>query len=318
MNKQFNDNCFRLAPRPVLILAVVLITSITIPGSVYGQVEADPASELSAINQRLSQLESELGKYKDSAPEAANLMLQLADEYYKHGRGLGLVRICQRFTQVHFNHPKHREMMLKLIDGQQVLSRNKELIVACRQHLERYGASAEAAAIEVRLADALDQTTDREAAAKAAEVVWKRYGNSVIGKKYVERAVYIYQSLPGNELQTQAAVLSEEAMEKIPAKNFARAMGLNAVYLYSRLSQRVESNRVINRMFQRGLAGDSGQQRASYLQMASNYEQLQQYTNAANMYQRARQIRDDADTLYKQAMVVYSSKTNPGHPRRAV
>ena len=101
-------------------------------------------------------------------------------------------------------------------------------------------------------------------------------------------------------------------MEKIPAKDFARAMGLNAVYLYSRLSQRVESNLVINRMFQRGLAGDSVQQRASYLQMASNYEQLQQYTNAASMYQRARQIRDDADTFYKQAMVVYSSKTNPG------
>jgi TolA-binding protein len=312
MNMQLNNTCFRLALRPFLILAVVMTTSISIVGSVCGQAQEDPVAETSAINQRLSQLESELGKYKDSAPEAANLMLQLVDEYYRHGRGLGLVRICQRFTQVHFNHPKHREMMLKLIDGQQVLSRNNELIVACRQHLELYGASGEAAAIEIRLADALEQTTDREGAAKAAEVVWKRYGNSVIGKKYVERAVYIYQSLPGNELQTQAAVLSEEAMEKIPAKDFARAMGLNAVYLYSRLSQRVESNRVINRMFQRGLAGDSVQQRASYLQMASNYEQLQQYTNAASMYQRARQIRDDADTFYKQAMVVYSSKTNPG------
>ena len=46
----------------------------------------------------------------------------------------------------------------------------------------------------------------------------------------------------GNELQTQAAALSEEAMEKIPAKEFARAMGNNAVYLYSRLSS--EWNRI--------------------------------------------------------------------------
>ena len=252
-----------------------------------GQAEAAAeAARKAELNQQLSQLESELGKYKDSAPEAANLMLQLSDEYYKHGRALGLVRITQRFTQVHVNHPKHREMMLKLIDAQQVLSRNNELVVACRQYLERYGASGEAASIEIRLADALEQTTDREGAAKAAEVVWKLHGNSATCNQYVERAVYIYQSLPGNELQTQAAVLSEEAMEKIPAKEFARAMGNNAVYLYSRLSKRVESNRVINRLFQKGLAGDSDQQRVSYLQMAANYEQLQQYTKAANKYQR--------------------------------
>tara|TARA_Y100001934_G_scaffold82133_2_gene101859 strand:+ start:1126 stop:8880 length:7755 start_codon:yes stop_codon:yes gene_type:complete len=274
-------------------------------------LEAEQA-RLAEVNQQLSQLESELGKYKDSAPEAANLMLQLADQYYQHGRALGLVRITQRFTQVQINHPKHREMMLKLIDAQQVLSRNNELVVACRQYLERYGASGEAAAIEIRLADALEQTTDREAAARAAEVVWKRHGNSVIGKRYVERAVYIYQALPGNQLQTQAAVLAEEAMEKIPAKDFARAMGDYSVKLYARLSKYVESNRVINRMFQRGLAGDREQQRDAYLLMARNYQQLQQYTNAANAFQRARQIRDDADSLYTQTLLVYNSKTNPG------
>ena len=295
----------------VMMVAIPHLLSVHVLAQAGQQAEG-LVSDTAAINQQLSQLESELGKYKDSAPEAANLMLQLADEYYKHGRGLGLVRICQRFTQVHFNHPKHREMMLKLIDGQQVLSRNKELIVACRQYLDRYGVSAEAVGIEIRLADALDQTTDREGFAKAAEVIWKRHGNSVIGKKYLEKAVYAYQALPGAELQLQAAAISEEGMEKVSAKNYARAMGNNAVYIYSRLSKRVESNRVVNRMFQRGLVGDAEQQRLAYLQMAANYESLEQYTNAANMYQNARRIRDDADTLYKQTMVVYNSKTNPG------
>ena len=93
-------------------------------------------------------------------------MLQLSDEYYKHGRSVWVSGITQRFTQVHVNHPKHREMMLKLIDAQQVLSRNNELVVACRQYLERYGASGEAALIEIRLADALEQTTDRGAQPK--------------------------------------------------------------------------------------------------------------------------------------------------------
>ena len=76
---QLNNTCFRLALRPFLILAVVMTTSIFIVGSVCGQAEEDPVAETSAINQRLSQLESELGKYKDSAPEAANLMLQLVN-----------------------------------------------------------------------------------------------------------------------------------------------------------------------------------------------------------------------------------------------
>lgn len=309
---------FGVSPKPMgVLLAVILIPGFFTPAinCVVGGDRAfqDPKDQDSAtqINQKLSQLESELGKFKDSAPEAANLMLQLADEYYRHGRPLGLVRICQRFTQVHIKHPKHQEMMLKLINGQQVLSRNKELVVACRQFLERYGSSNEAANIEIRLADALAQTNDREGAAKAAEVVWNRHGNSVIGKRYVERAVYGYQNLPGNEIQSQAALLSEQAMEKIPAREFAMAMGRNAVYLYSRLAKRVESNRVINRMFQRGLAGDNELQRNAYLQMASNYEQLQQYTNATNMYQQARQIRDDAEILYRQVINSYNSKTNP-------
>ena len=106
------------------------------------------------INQQLSQLESELGKYKDSSPEAAALMLKLGDQYYQHGRALGLVRICQRFTSIQIKHGQHQQMMLKLIDGLQVLSRNKDMIVACRQYLECYGKSPQAKSVEERLADA--------------------------------------------------------------------------------------------------------------------------------------------------------------------
>ena len=159
------------------------------------QVLAQDKGAPEDVNQQLSQLESELGKYKDSSPEAAALMLKLADQYYQHGRALGLVRICQRFTAIQIKHGQHQQMMLKLIDGLQVLSRNKDMIVACRQYLERYGKSAPANVVEVRLADALLQTADREGAATAAHAVWKRNGNNPVGKKYVGIAVYRYQSL---------------------------------------------------------------------------------------------------------------------------
>jgi TolA-binding protein len=279
---------------------------------------AEASVEADKINQQLSQMESELGKFKDSTPEAAVLMLQLAEQYYQHGRTLGLVRICQRFTQIHINHPQHPAMMLQLMDGQQVLSRNNDLIVSARQFLQRYPKSPKAAETEIRLADALHQTPDREAAAHAAEIVWQRYGNTPVGKKYVQRAVYLFQLQGGVMLQTQAAELSEAAFKKIPNGTFAQQMAENAIYLYSRLLLRVESNRVIAALFQRKLSGDAEQQRRWHLTTALNYEQLQQYTNAAVAFQRAGQLRAAADVLYGQTINVYRSATNPAQTETLV
>ncbi|MFP6574278.1 MAG: tetratricopeptide repeat protein, partial [Pirellulaceae bacterium] len=262
------------------------------------------------INQQLSQLESELGKYKDSSPEAAALMLKLGDQYYQHGRALGLVRICQRFTSIQIKHGQHQQMMLKLIDGFQVLSRNKDMIVACRQYLERYGKSPQANSVEVRLADALMQTADREGAAIAAHAVWKRNGNNPVGKKYVQIAVYRYQAL-GGKYQKQGAELSEDVLNRMPKGTFAQFMGENAAKLFHTIGARVESNRVIAKLFQQGLAGDKNSQRQWHILTAQNHESLQQYTNASSSYQRARQIRDDQNLLYSQIMNVYNSQANP-------
>ena len=262
------------------------------------------------INQQLSQLESELGKYKDSSPEAAALMLKLGDQYYQHGRALGLVRICQRFTSIQIKHGQHQQMMLKLIDGLQVLSRNKDMIVACRQYLERYGKSPQANSVEVRLADALMQTADREGAAIAAHAVWKRNGNNPVGKKYVQIAVYRYQAL-GGKYQKQGAELSEDVLNRMPKGTFAQFMGENAAKLFHTIGARVESNRVIAKLFQQGLAGDKNSQRQWHILTAQNHESLQQYTNASSSYQRARQIRDDQNLLYSQIMNVYNSQANP-------
>jgi TolA-binding protein len=306
------------------ILLLVTVISLAIGDSpilVYAQpadASAEAKAETEKINQQLSQMESELGKFKDSSPEAAALMLQLAEQYYQHGRSLGLIRICQRFTQIHINHPQHQAMMLKLMDGQQVLSRNNDLIVSARQFLQRYAKSPKAAEMEIRLADALHQTPDREAAANAAETVWQRHGNNPIGKKYVQRAVYLFQLQGGVTLQTHAAELSEAAFNKIPNGTFAQQMAENAIYLYARLSLRVESNRVIAKLFQRKLSGDAERQRQWHVTTALNYEQLQQYTNAAVAYQRAGQLRADAETLYGQTINVYRSATNPAQTESLV
>jgi hypothetical protein len=62
--------------------------------------------------------------------------------------------------------------MLKLIDGQEALSRNKELSATIRQFLARYPDAAENGVLEIRLADGLRQLEDRLRAAEACRAVW--------------------------------------------------------------------------------------------------------------------------------------------------
>src|SRR5262245_39066773 len=45
-------------------------------------------------------MEAELGKYKDTTPEAADLMVQLVDFYHKQGQVFSLTRIGQRFVAI--------------------------------------------------------------------------------------------------------------------------------------------------------------------------------------------------------------------------
>src|SRR5687767_8874450 len=112
-------------------------------------------SGIDEISQQASQLESELGKVRDTSPEAAELLLKLVDLYHQHGRAFGLISAGQKFTVNHGAHPRHAEVMLRLIDGLQITSRNKELTAACRQFLGRYTEHKECARIEILLADTL-------------------------------------------------------------------------------------------------------------------------------------------------------------------
>ena len=86
-----------------------------------------PAPVVDEVGQQAAGLEAELGKFKDSSPEAAAAMVKLADLYYRDGRLFGLVRVAQQFVASHPTDRRHAAMMLKLIDAQEGLSRNKDL-----------------------------------------------------------------------------------------------------------------------------------------------------------------------------------------------
>jgi len=255
--------------------------------------------------------EAELGKYKDSAPEAAEVMVKLADLYTRDARLFGLVRVTQQFVAAHPQDPRHSAMMLKLIDAQEGLSRNKELSATIRQFLARYPSAPECAGLEVRLADSLMQQEDRLRAAEACRLVWQRQGASETGRKYGVLAMQLYSATNSGEAILQAATLGEEMVDRLPAGEFARQVGAQAFYEYRRIGQWARSSTLGSKLFQKGIAGDPESQRQLHLWMAENHGNIGQQANAAQSLQQARAIRDDQWVHYYLIYRLYHAQAKP-------
>ena len=150
-----------------LILSAMLVLA-PLSLSAFAQETA-----IDAIGQEASRLEAELGKYKDSSPEAADTLVKLIDLYHTNARAFGLIRAGQKFTASHPKDPRHQTVMLKLIDGLEVMSRNRDLTVACRQFLTKYPKAGQRKDIAQRLAYTLDKLNERVDAALVYRLLWE-------------------------------------------------------------------------------------------------------------------------------------------------
>ena len=121
------------------------------------QSAAEDSKQLDAVSQEAAKLEADLNKFKDTSPEAAELLIKLTDLYHQHGRAFGLIRSGQRFAAAHPSDPRNQAVMLKLIDGLEAMSRHKELTVSIRQFLQKYPTAPQVAELEERLAKTLDK-----------------------------------------------------------------------------------------------------------------------------------------------------------------
>ena len=287
----------------ILLLAFIALTSI----SAWSQ----DAAVIDEIGKQAALLEAELGKYKDSTPEAAEAMVKLADLYYRDGRLFGLVRVTQQFVTSHPTDPRHRAMMLKLIDAQEGLSRNKDLSATIRQFNSRYPDAGECPALEIRLADSLQQQEDRLKAAEACRVVWHRQGANEIGRRHAVSAMQLFSAVGSLEAITQAAVLGEELIDRLPAGEFTKQAGAQAFYEYRRIGQWAKSSAVGIKLFQKGLAGDAESQRQLHVWTAENHGNIGQQANSAHSLQQARAIRDDQYTHYYLIYRLYHAAAKP-------
>ena len=272
---------------------------------------AQEAPATDEVGRQAAVLEAELGKYKDSTPEAAEAMAKLVDLYHRDGRLFGLVRMGQQFIAAQPTDPRHKPIMLKLIDGQEALSRNKDLATTIRQFLTRYPEAPECAALEVRLADAFQQLEDRLRAAEACRAVWRRQGPTEIGRRYGALAIPLFNALNTAESITQAAQLGEEMMDKLPPGEYARQIAAQAFLDYRRMGQWAKSTAVGVKILQKGLGGDVESQRQLHLWLSENHANLGQQANAAQSLAQARALRDDQYVHYYLIYRLYHAAAKP-------
>ncbi|MED5401300.1 MAG: hypothetical protein VX669_12995, partial [Planctomycetota bacterium] len=113
------------------LVAVVAVAGLA--GVILAQ-DAKPVAkakgEVDAVSQQATSLEAELGKFKDTSSEAAEVMVKLVDLYHQHGRLFGLIRVAQRFVSSHPTDKRHHDVLLKLVDGLDAASRHSDFIAS--------------------------------------------------------------------------------------------------------------------------------------------------------------------------------------------
>ena len=263
------------------------------------------------VGEQASKLEAELGKYKDTSPEAAETLVKLVDLYHADGRVFGLIRAAETFTAAAPADPRHRAVMLKLIDGLEATSRNQEMVATGRQFLARYPGAPECAPLEVRLADTLVRMGDYAGAAGACRLVWNRQSNSPTGRRYGAMAVDQYARAGGTENITAAAELAEAMLDKSPSGDFAKWIGYRAFNEWRRISQFAPSNVVGNKLLKKGIAADKELAFELHCLMVDNYERLGQHANAAEAARRARGVRDTGEWHRRQIERLHSALAEP-------
>lgn len=280
-------------------IACLLLSAAVLPLSAFAQQKLDDVSK------EASRLEGELGKYKDTAPEAGAALVKLTDLYHTHGRAFGLVRAAQRFTAAQPTDPRHPKIMLQLMDGLEALTRNKEFAVNARQFLTRYPKAKECPDVEIRLAYTLEKLDEKARAAAVYRDCWNRQPNAK-GREYGQAACRLFAQ-SGGAGALPGAQLAEEMFDKLSKDEYAKNIGLRSYYEYRRISKWAEANVIGNKLVRSRLVKNADQLRELHRTMGLNYTSQAQHANSITSVKAARAIRDDEVLIGYQIQRLYDS-----------
>lgn len=273
-----------------IILPLMLVLPLVL------SAEVPPKTD--AVDERATGLESQLNKSLDASPEAAKVMLELTDLYYAEGRVFGLVRVSERFVKAQSRHARHREVMLRLLDGLEAMARRDEFITYGRQYLSRYPDSGEALDVALRVSDGLERNGKRAEAADVLRLLWE-HKPVAANRKAAERASELYGKEGNARLRIRSAQLCESLVEKLPADAYTSRVGLRAVHEYRAISRWAEANQAAQKLIQKRLPFSRPQQFELHDLMARSYASQSQWANAVESLRKARAVQDSA-ALYAQ------------------
>jgi hypothetical protein len=270
--------------------------------------------DVDAVTKQATVLESQLSKTRSTTAEAAEVMLKLIDLYHENGRVFGLVRVGQGFVALHTTHPRHKDAMVKVMDGLRVTGRNKELIATGRQFLVRYPADAASAEAEKLLGRLLTRTNETAAAVVLNEAVWKRLGPTPEGREFGLRAVAQYQSFNNADGWTKAGTLADDMLDKLPAGPYAGYAGWLGVDSWERISNWAKANLTAGKLLAKGgLPGPYYFQNLHH-RMGENYARQGQRVNAIDSFKKAQAVAGmppRADILGRIISETYHSNPKP-------
>jgi TolA-binding protein len=291
--------------------------------SVWGAARTPPPpaiqpAPLTAADQEASRLEIDLIRYKDSSPEAAEILVRLVDLYHANGRVFGLIRTSQKFLTVHAADKRHKAVMLKLIDALESLSRNQDLAAACRQFLERYPQEPESAGIEVRLARTLERMPERLRTATAWRAVWQRQPGTPVGRQAGMRAIVLCESLRAGEAVQVAADLADDMLGKLPPGPLVGEVGYRVFGLLCAVNQPAKANGLAAKMLAKGGITNQRLLRDVHQRMSQNYQALGQFANAVESLRKAVAIEATPEAMSALIVLLNEARATPAEVAAAV
>ncbi|MCA9223334.1 MAG: hypothetical protein KDA71_23625, partial [Planctomycetales bacterium] len=187
--------------------------------------------------------------------------------------------------------------MLKLIDGLEAMSRNRDLAVACRQYLTRYPKTPQTADITRRLAYTLEALGEYVPAAEAYKSLWEMQPNAN-GRDDGYAAVRLYTRSDKREDVAIGCELAEAMFDRLGPSPYTERILWHGFFQYRRFNEWAKANVVGRKMLAKNLPRDAEQKHTLHRYMAENFANQAQYTNAVESYQAARKIRQDDQNVH--------------------
>lgn len=278
---------------------------------VVGPLTSFAEAQQDDVDAQASALEARLNQLSDRTPEGGAALLSLIELYHQNGRVLGLVRVGSRFVAAQPQHPRHADVMYMTFEGLTAASRTDELIAMGRQFTVRYPDHPKVADAESTLALIQDRLDRRADAAESYLAVWKKRGDSLEGRRALERGVRLFGELNNRESFTSAAELAEEGFRKVKDQAFAIECGWNAFYWYRRAEDWVRANALGQALLGKGGAISKDRQYRIHSEMGENYGRLQQRVNAIEHYQKAAALDPNSYAYYRLLSEMNGAQAKP-------